>query len=164
MIYNVVPISAVQQSDSVIHIYTFFFNILFHYGLSQDIVYSSLCYTLGPCCSPILNVIICIYQPQIPGPSLSLPPPLRNHKSVLYGMWHFFICFYKGKDEELQWWDRFRDLYVKHSQMGFFISGPLRAFNIGKILKAIYSLFSKLFGHGSHYFFFFSYITSFKLY
>ena len=32
MIYNIVFISAVQQSDSVLHIY-----ILFHYGLSQDI-------------------------------------------------------------------------------------------------------------------------------
>ena len=31
LIYNVVLITAVQQSDSVIHC---FFNILFHYGLS----------------------------------------------------------------------------------------------------------------------------------
>ena len=38
-------ISAVQQSHSVIHIY-----ILFHYDLSLDIEYSSLCYTVGPCC------------------------------------------------------------------------------------------------------------------
>ena len=28
------------------------FHILFHYGLSQDIEYSSLCYTVGPCCLP----------------------------------------------------------------------------------------------------------------
>ena len=34
-----------------------FFHILFHYGLSQDIEYSSLCYTVGPCCLSILNVI-----------------------------------------------------------------------------------------------------------
>ena len=40
-------ISAVQQSDSVICI---LFPILFHYGLSQDIECSSLCYTGGPCC------------------------------------------------------------------------------------------------------------------
>ena len=26
------------------------FNILFHYGLSQNIEYSSLCYPVGPCC------------------------------------------------------------------------------------------------------------------
>ena len=26
------------------------FHFLFHYGLSQDIEYSFLCYTIGPCC------------------------------------------------------------------------------------------------------------------
>ena len=41
-----------------IHIH---FQILFHYGLSQDIEYSSLWYTVGPCLS-ILNVTVCIYQ------------------------------------------------------------------------------------------------------
>ena len=46
--------------------------ILFHYGLSQDLHYSSLCYTLGPCLS-IRNVVICIQLPQAPSPSLSLP-------------------------------------------------------------------------------------------
>ena len=34
----------------------FFFYVLFHYGLSQEIGYSSLCYTVGPCLS-ILNVL-----------------------------------------------------------------------------------------------------------
>ena len=37
--------------------YTFFFNILFHYGLSQDIEYSSLCYTVGPCCLSIRHIL-----------------------------------------------------------------------------------------------------------
>ena len=84
-IYNIMPVSAVQQSDSVIHIYTLFFYILFHYGLSQDIKYSSLCYTLGPCCSSIRYVIVCIYQLQTPRIFLSLPYPLLgNHRSVLY--------------------------------------------------------------------------------
>ena len=36
LIYGVVLISAVQQSNSVIHIYTFFFIFFFHYGLSRD--------------------------------------------------------------------------------------------------------------------------------
>ena len=36
-----------------IYIYIFFFNILFHYGLSQEIGYSSLCSTVGPCCLSI---------------------------------------------------------------------------------------------------------------
>ena len=48
-------ISAVQQRDSVIHLYVIF-PILFHYGLSQGIEYSSLCYTVGPCWLSILCV------------------------------------------------------------------------------------------------------------
>ena len=36
------------------------FHILFHYGLLQDIKYSSLCYTVGPCCLFILYIIVCI--------------------------------------------------------------------------------------------------------
>ena len=43
-----------------IYIYSFF-NILFHYGLSQEIRYSSLCYIVGPCCLSILNVLVYIY-------------------------------------------------------------------------------------------------------
>ena len=39
---------------------------LFHHGLSQDIDDSSLCYTVGPCCLSLLNVIVCIYQPKTP--------------------------------------------------------------------------------------------------
>ena len=49
-IWFTVLITAVQQSDSVIHVYLFFFHILFLYGLSQDIEYSSLCCTGGPRC------------------------------------------------------------------------------------------------------------------
>ena len=37
--------TAVTQLHICIHS---FFHILFHYGLSQDIEYSSLCYTVGP--------------------------------------------------------------------------------------------------------------------
>ena len=52
LIYNVVPISAVQKSDSVTHTHTHiyiylhsFLNILFHSGLSQKTGYSFLCYS-----------------------------------------------------------------------------------------------------------------------
>ena len=41
MIYNVVPVSTVQQNDTVL------FYILFHHGLSQEIRYCSLCPTVG---------------------------------------------------------------------------------------------------------------------
>ena len=44
MIYNVGLISVVQQSGSVIYTCIHSFYILFHYGLSQDVEYSSLCY------------------------------------------------------------------------------------------------------------------------
>ena len=55
MICNVL-ISAVQQSNSYIYIYMYpniyiLFHIIFHYGLFQDIEYSSLCYTVEPCFS-----------------------------------------------------------------------------------------------------------------
>ena len=53
LIYKVVLVSSVQQSDSVIYI---LFQILFHYRLLQDIEYSSLCYTVGPCCLPALYI------------------------------------------------------------------------------------------------------------
>ena len=36
------------------------FHILFHYGLSQDMEYSSLCYTVGPCCLSILYIPVFI--------------------------------------------------------------------------------------------------------
>ena len=57
MIYNVMLVSGVQQSDSVIYI---FFQIIFHHRLLQGIEYSSMCYTVGPCCFPILHIVVCI--------------------------------------------------------------------------------------------------------
>ena len=65
LIYSVVLSSAVQQSDSVIYIYIYIYiyillSVLFHYTLSQDIEYSSLCYTVGPCCLSNLYILICI--------------------------------------------------------------------------------------------------------
>ena len=37
------------------------FQTLFHYWLLQDTVYSSLCYTIGPCCLSSLYIVICIW-------------------------------------------------------------------------------------------------------
>ena len=59
LIYKVELVSCVQQSDSVIHIYILF-HILFYYGLLQDVEYSSLGHTVGPCCLSILYVVVCI--------------------------------------------------------------------------------------------------------
>ena len=55
LIYNVVLISAVQQVLSYTYTYILF-HIPFHYDLSQDIEYSSLCYTLGLCCLSIWSL------------------------------------------------------------------------------------------------------------
>ena len=91
LIYNTVPVSAAQQSDSIIHIWIFFFNILFHYGLSQEIRYRSPCYPVGPCLS-ILNVSLHQLTPNSQSILLLRWPPhprLSNHKSVLY-VW---VCF-----------------------------------------------------------------------
>ena len=49
------------------------FYILFHYGLSWGIDYSSWCYTVGPCCPPILYIIVCI-NPKLP----VHPPPTHS--------------------------------------------------------------------------------------
>ena len=48
-----------QQGDCYICIYIPF-HILFHFGLSWDIEYSSLCYTVGPCCLSILYMYVCV--------------------------------------------------------------------------------------------------------
>ena len=74
LIYYVVLISAVQQSDSVIHMYILF-HTLFHYGLPQDSEYISLCSTVGPLCLSILYTVGCICESRTPGPSLPHPPP-----------------------------------------------------------------------------------------
>ena len=56
------------------------FPALFHYGLSQDIEYSSLCCTVGPWCLSILCVLVCICHPK----HLIRPSPTPFPQSVLY--------------------------------------------------------------------------------
>ena len=38
--------------------FLFLLQVLFSYQLLQDIDYSSLCYTAGPCCLSLLNAIV----------------------------------------------------------------------------------------------------------
>ena len=62
MIKNVVLVSGVQQSDSVIHIHvSVLFKILFPFRLLHNIEQSSLCYTVGPCWLSILFMYSCMY-------------------------------------------------------------------------------------------------------
>ena len=65
MIYNVVLVSGVEQSDLVIHIHiVILFQIILPFRLLQNIEESSLCYTVGPCWLSILNIIVCLCQSQ----------------------------------------------------------------------------------------------------
>ena len=76
MINNVVLVSGVQQSDSLIHIHiSILSQILFPFRLLQNIEQHSLCYTVGPCWSSILNTAVCTRQSQTP--NLSLHPTLK---------------------------------------------------------------------------------------
>ena len=54
-----------------IYMYIFFFQILFPYRLLQNIEYSSLCYTVGPCWLSILYIVVCICSSQAPNLSRS---------------------------------------------------------------------------------------------
>ena len=56
------------------------FQILFSYRLLQDVEYSSLCYTLGPCLS-VLCIVVCICESQTPDLSSS-PFPFDHLKFV----------------------------------------------------------------------------------
>ena len=84
LIYNVVLISAIQQSDLVIYIY--FFLHSFPLRLSQGTEYYYLCYTVGPCCLSIQYALLAyICSSQLPTPYLHKPLPLfTTAKSVLY--------------------------------------------------------------------------------
>ena len=70
--YPVMLISAVQQNNSVIHIYILFL-ILSHYGLLQDIEYSHLGSTAGHYLLSNLHVIVCISNPKLPICPFSTP-------------------------------------------------------------------------------------------
>ena len=84
LIYNVVSISATQQSDLAIHIHIdTFFLIFFSITVYHSIFnIAPLCYILGSRYSCILNVIICIYQPQTLSASRPLPSSLLTIKSL----------------------------------------------------------------------------------
>ena len=85
LIFNIVLVSSVQKSDSIIHTHiSILFQILFSSGLLQNVEQTSLCYTVGPCWLSIFNVVMCLCQSQTPDLSLPSLFPLFNHKFVLY--------------------------------------------------------------------------------
>ena len=75
-----------------IYIYIYIiFHIFFHYGLSEETEYSSLCYTLGPCLS-VLYIIVCIFSSHTPSPfTPPFSPPCQPQVSSLC-LW-VCICF-----------------------------------------------------------------------
>ena len=67
LICNVMLVSGGQQSNSATSIYQsshlfILFQIHFHYSLLQDIEYSSLYYTVGPCSLSVLYIVVCISE------------------------------------------------------------------------------------------------------
>ena len=75
--YNVVLTSAVQQSDSVIHIHlSTLFQILSPYRLSENMEQSSLCFKADAHELSIPHASVCMCQAQIPSPPLCPTCPL----------------------------------------------------------------------------------------
>ena len=58
--YQFLLYSKVIQSYMYLYIHSFS-HVIFYHVLSQEIGYSFLCYTVGPHCPAILNIIVCIY-------------------------------------------------------------------------------------------------------
>ena len=83
------PRSAVQRSDSVIHIYKFSFYILFHYGLPQDVEYSFLCYTVSKTWLFIHSKCDSLHLPTPNSQSIPLPP-LTPWQPQICSLWVLF--------------------------------------------------------------------------
>ena len=100
MIYDLVLVSRVLQSDSVIHVYIYthicmhiLLQILSSFTLLQNIEQRPLCYTVGPCWLPILHIVVYICQSQIL--NLSLPDAFCNVRTqfspIPFVFWNLFI-------------------------------------------------------------------------
>ena len=77
LIYNVVLVSGVQQSDSVKHLHIFFFcKIIFPLRLLQNIEQSSPCYIVIPSWLSILNTVGLYFSSKLPIYPSPLPFPL----------------------------------------------------------------------------------------
>ena len=73
--------------------------ILFHYGLSKDVEYSSLWYTVGPCSLSILYMLVCIWVEKTESErfhALTEPrPEVRSCWSLIQSS---FFCHNLGRD------------------------------------------------------------------
>ena len=94
LLYNVVLLSAVQQSESVIRIHTSpLFFISFPSGSPQSTQFSSLCYTVGSHQLSILYMVSIEYICPFSLPIHPTPPfPLGSH--TFYSLhWCLYFCF-----------------------------------------------------------------------
>ena len=67
-----------QLHSKVIRIYMFLFHIRFHYRLLQDVEYSFLCYTVGPCCLSILYIVMYICWVSLVAQPVKNTPEMRE--------------------------------------------------------------------------------------
>ena len=63
-----------------------------HHVLFQETGYSSMCYTVGPHFLSILNVVVCIYQPQLPIHLTSSSSPLATTSLFSTSVHLFLFC------------------------------------------------------------------------
>ena len=109
-LFTVLRQSLLYKKVSPFYTYTFvFLNILFHYGLSQETGYSSLCYTVGSYRLFIPYVIVCIQQPQIKNKILNRNLN-RNQPVVGEGNLKCSIRKQRARREEEPAWDILSDL------------------------------------------------------
>ena len=74
IVNDIVLVSYIQQSDSVLHIHvSILFQTLFLFSLLQNIEQNSLCYAVGPCWLSTLNIAVSNCQSQFPIYSSPLP-------------------------------------------------------------------------------------------
>ena len=107
--YIVVIISAMQQSDSVIHIHTsILFQIIFLHRLSQNFGQSSLCYVHQVPIGQLFHIPQCAYASPKPWEGPSFPPPPVTFGNPKFEKVYIFITkginedFISFKKEEMQ--------------------------------------------------------------
>ena len=130
MIYNIVLISSVQQSEAIIHIYTHTFIVIFFsmmachrmwnivpWAISRTLLFIYPIYTS-------LHLLIPNSQSFLP---LHPPVPLGNHRSREHWfLWGSQCCLYQTLDQNLYVWtgERWQHLEVRKldSSCGFFLA------------------------------------------
>ena len=119
------------------------FHILFLYDLSQDIEYSSLCYTVGRHCLSILYMSTSV-NPLIPNSQSHLPhyPPSWQPQICSLCLWVYF-CFI---DKSICWlmWDLKKIFLLKYSWFTIFCQ--FLVYDVGFFFPFIFRATSAAYG------------------